>query len=226
MSLLDAKTSEGTVAVSNALTTRPKFTFHVKKTIAAISATKFLPRTHKLRVGMENGGANSFVGAFNADRKRKAGLVLRGSKMTAVESEGGESGSEDSMWAESKPTKSVKALKTVYISKRVAESESEEDDDMWAKKSGIQREREKEKKVRETAEGTNLKKDFDLIEQVDEYLLQILAEVLKVEESVLQQAHVREEVDYVFSTWRRPHLLVDYYRMHSSTPEIQNNFRR
>ena len=88
------------------------------------------------------------------------------------------------------------------------------------------RESEKEKKVRETAEGTNLKKDFDLIEQVDEYLLQILAEVLKVEESVLQQAHVREEVDYVFSTWRRPHLLVDYYRMHSSTPEIQNNFRR
>ena len=87
-------------------------------------------------------------------------------------------------------------------------------------------EKEKDKKVRETVEGIVIKRDFNLIEQVDEYLLQILAEVLRVDESVLQQVHVREEVDYVFSTWRRPHLLVDYYRMHSSTPEIQNNFRR
>ena len=73
---------------------------------------------------------------------------------------------------------------------------------------------------------STVKKEFNLTEEADEYLLQILCDILKVDISVLRQDNVKEEIDYVFNTWRRPHLLLDYYRMHSSTPEIQNNFRR
>ena len=232
MSLLEVTNNcnDKTESSSALLPSRSKYTFHVKKTIAAISATKFLPRTHKLRVGMENNGANTFIGAFNADKRNKALALARSSKVT-VSSEG--SDGADDMWA--KPKQSPRINSGVNIvrpasSLRIGsggkrKAEDEDDDDLFAVKSP--RVKEKEKKSKEiVGESSNIVKEFDLFDQVDDYLLQIIADVLKTPESVIQQQHVRDEVDYVFATWRRPHLLLDYYRMHSSTPEIQNNFRR
>ena len=203
-----------------------KYTFRVKKTIAAISATKFLPRTHKLRVGMESGGSSTFLGAYNAHRKSKVNAVINSARTLALA--GSESSETDDMWATQRAvTRVVIAPSTSSkVRARKVEEDLDDGDDMWA--SASPKELEKRKKLKkETAAVPSPSPDtFDLVPQVDEYLLQIIADVLRVDESIVLQQHVKDEVDYVFSTWRRPHLLLDYYRMHSSTPEIQSNFRR
>lgn len=204
-----------------------KYTFRVKKTIAAISATKFLPRTHKLRVGMESGGSNSFLGAYNAHRKSKVNAVINSERNLALA--GSESSDTDDMWATQRTAARVTIASSSSppskIKTRRVEEDFDDGDDMWA--SASTKELEKRKKVKkELAVAPSSPDTFDLAPQVDEYLLQIIADVLREEESTVLQQHVKDEVDYVFSTWRRPHLLLDYYRMHSSTPEIQSNFRR
>jgi hypothetical protein len=201
-----------------------KYTFRVKKTIAAISATKFLPRTHKLRVGMESGGSNTFLGAYNAHRKSKANAVINSARTLALA--GSESSETDDMWATQRASTRVAIAPspTSKIRARKVEEDLDDGDDMWA--SASPKELEKRKKLKIVLPVAPSPDTFDLAPQVDEYLLQVIADVLRVEESTVLQQHVKDEVDYVFSTWRRPHLLLDYYRMHSSTPEIQSNFRR
>lgn len=208
-----------------------KFTFRVKKTVAAISATKFLPRTHKLRVGMENGGVNSFMGAYNAHKKEAALSALREKRPSSLADQGAVLAVDDDMWATATPSartgssRSSVSSQTQAVSKKSSQAQvSDDDDDMWA--SASPKELGKQKRAKKALESAPVPVDFDLIPQVDQYLLQIIADVLKVDEAVVMQPHVRDEVDYVFSTWRRPHLLLDYHRMHSSTPDIQNNFRR
>lgn len=44
--------------------------------------------------------------------------------------------------------------------------------------------------------------------------------------SALESGKFREQLLYIYSTWRRPHLLLDYFRMHYSTPELQRVYKR
>lgn len=64
------------------------------------------------------------------------------------------------------------------------------------------------------------------IAEITQHFFEILADVLKVDVSSVYRAEVKEEIDNIFSIWRRPNLLLDYHRMHSSTPEIQIVYRR
>ena len=218
-----------------------KFTFHIKKIIAAISATKFLPKTHKLRVNTENGGSSSFIGAFNLHQKKKAINLKNLISNRNLNDERDIEKSGDDMWDSQKSSKKLSSLGTLTISGDSMKSREngnrnnndDDDDDIFATKTKKQKTIYKNKNKNTIKNDNNVsvdistvKKEFNLTEEADEYLLQILSEILKVDISVLRQDNVKEEIDYVFNTWRRPHLLLDYYRMHSSTPEIQNNFRR
>ena len=58
-----------------------------------------------------------------------------------------------------------------------------------------------------------------LREVICEFLLDNVAKDTK-KLMVNENSKFREEVIYVYSTWRSPHLLLDYYRMHSSSPDI------
>ena len=214
-----------------------KFTFHIKKIIAAISATKFLPITHKLRVNIESGGSSSFIGAFNLYQKRKAMDLKILSSNRNTNDEGDVEKSGDDMWDSPKSSKKLSSLGSFTINSESKKSggndSNDDDDDIFATKKKKQKTIYKNKNKNSINNDNNIfvdistvKKEFNLTEEADEYLLQILSEILKVDISVLRQDNVKEEIDYVFNTWRRPHLLLDYYRMHSSTPEIQNNFRR
>lgn len=220
-SLREAKKEE-TGGIGLVPTLQAKYTFRVKKTIAAISATKFLPRTHKLRVGMESGGSSSFLGLYNAHRKSKANAVANSVRtLTLAGSDGPDT---DDMWATGRAAARVTIAPSTKVRAQRLEEDLDDGDDMWA--SSSPKELEKRKKLKKEVLVAPSPDTFDLAPQVDEYLLQIVADMLRVEEAVVLQQHVKDEVDYVFSTWRRPHLLLDYYRMHSSTPEIQSNFRR
>ena len=226
-----------------------KFTFHIKKIIAAISATKFLPKTHKLRVNTENGGSSSFIGAFNLHQKKKAINLKNLISNRNLNDERDIEKSGDDMWDSPKSSKKLSSLGTLTISGDSMKSREngnnnnnnnndDDDDDIFATKTKKQKTIYKNKNKNSVTNNNNnnnndilsdistVKKEFNLTEEADEYLLQILCDILKVDISVLRQDNVKEEIDYVFNTWRRPHLLLDYYRMHSSTPEIQNNFRR
>ena len=222
----------------NSKKSKVKFTFHIKKIIAAISATKFLPITHKLRVNIENGGSSSFIGAFNLHQKRKAMNLKILSSNRDTNDEGDLEKSGDDMWDSPKSSKKLSSLGSFTINRESKKSggndnNDDDDDDIFATKTKKQKTIYKNKN-KNTINNDNIvsvdistvKKEFNLTEEADEYLLQILSEILKVDISVLRQDNIKEEIDYVFNTWRRPHLLLDYYRMHSSTPEIQNNFRR
>ena len=227
------KTPEAVKGITSSSLSTTKFTFRVKKSIAAISATKLLPRTHRLRVGMENGGMGTFLGAFNAHKKS---LLNRASVSTSrtLTSPGSSDADGGDMWGSTPLSATTKPynVKSKAVKRKV--TGDNDDDDMWATtpskykdKQKKEKEKEKEKSNVETSLVTNSDPTlFNLVPQIDEYLLSVISEILKVDESVVQQQSVRDEVDYVFSTWRRPHLLLDYYRMHSSTPEIQSNFRR
>jgi hypothetical protein len=223
-SLREVKSKEEAVTSGLVPSLQAKYTFRVKKTIAAISATKFLPRTHKLRVGMESGGYSTFLGAYNAYRKSKVNAVINSARTLALA--GSESSETDDMWATQRAATRVAIAPSpsTKVRARRVEEDLDDGDDMWASVSP--KEMEKRKKSKKEVPVAPSPDTFDLAPQVDEYLLQIIADVLRVEESAVLQQHVKDEVDYVFSTWRRPHLLLDYYRMHSSTPEIQSNFRR
>lgn len=206
-----------------------KFTFRIKKSIAAISATKLLPRTHRLRVGMENGGMGTFLGAFNARKKSQLNSVTVSTSRTLTSAGAGGSDADGcDMWGPAPLPSSARSsgVKSKSVKRKV--TSSNDDDDMWA--SSPSKYKEKQKKEKKNLEASpasdSSPKAFDLVPKIDEYLLSVISEILQVDESVVQQQCVRDEVDYVFSTWRRPHLLLDYYRMHSSTPEIQSNFRR
>lgn len=224
------KTPETVKGITSSSSSTTKFTFRVKKSIAAISATKLLPRTHRLRVGMENGGMGTFLGAFNAHKKSllNSASVSTSRTLTSAGSSDADGGD---MWGSAPSSASTKPynVKSKAATKRKVTTDND-DDDMWAttpSKYKDKQKKEKEKSNEETAPITNSDPAlFNLVPQIDEYLLSVISEILKVDESVVQQQSVRDEVDYVFSTWRRPHLLLDYYRMHSSTPEIQSNFRR
>ena len=226
---------------------KSKLTFHVKKIIAAISATKFLPKTHKLRASMENGGSSSFIGAFNIDQKKRAMDESRNLKVLGSSSDVNEKSNmeivsnEDDMWDSPKVSTKLRNIGTMNINRNSDNNNSnnaDDDDDIFATKTKKQKMIDKKSKKNDNNNKNNnnkidiiddnliIKKDFNIIDEVDDCLLQILSEVLKVDLSTLRKDHIKEEIDYVFSTWRRPHLLLDYYRMHSSTPEIQNNFRR
>jgi hypothetical protein len=204
-----------------------KFTFRVKKSIAAISATKLLPRTHRLRVGMENGGMGTFLGAFNAHKKSQLNSVTVSSSRTLTSAGSSDTDGGDMWGAASLPASArSSSVKSKTVKRKIVSSD--DDDDMWASTPSKYKEKQKkEKKKLEASPALDSSpKTFDLVPKIDEYLLSVISEILQVDESVVQQQCVRDEVDYVFSTWRRPHLLLDYYRMHSSTPEIQTNFRR
>lgn len=64
------------------------------------------------------------------------------------------------------------------------------------------------------------------ISEINLHFFEILADMLKTDVSNLIQSEVKEEIDYIFSSWRRPHLLLDYYRMHATNPDIQIEYRR
>jgi hypothetical protein len=62
------------------------------------------------------------------------------------------------------------------------------------------------------------------------FLCEAFLESLLVEKEeltlLLESAQFRDQFLYILSSWRRPHLLFDYLRMHYSSPEIQSIFRR
>ena len=62
------------------------------------------------------------------------------------------------------------------------------------------------------------------------FLCEAFLESLLVEKEeltlLLESAQFRDHFLYVLSSWRRPHLLFDYLRMHYSSPDIQSIFRR
>ena len=175
---------------------------------------------------MENGGVNSFMGAYNAHKKEALLSALKEKRPSSLVGDGVVLAADDDMWASASPVRSSSSRSSVPTQavSRKSTQVSDDDEDMWA--SASPKELGKQKRAKKALESVSVPIDFDLVPQVDQYLLQIIADVLKVDESVVMQQHVRDEVDYVFSTWRRPHLLLDYHRMHSSTPDIQNNFRR
>ena len=62
---------------------------------------------------------------------------------------------------------------------------------------------------------------------LDFSLLRLIGETLRLDpDKVAEDPAVRSEADFVFSTWRRPSLLFDYYRLHASTPAVQQLYRR
>lgn len=64
-------------------------------------------------------------------------------------------------------------------------------------------------------------KNRRLIEDIDKLLLQSISELLELSPEMLRSPRVLEEVDSIFSTWRRPYLLFDYYKMHCSNKDIR-----
>jgi hypothetical protein len=183
----------------------------MKKTIAAISAIKFLPRTHPLRVGMENGGPNSFVGAFNANKKHLEaqsriegmgdGDVMKYNDRSNVDNKATktEVDDDDDMWGAARPKVSISGrLMSEKNSKKrdlVVAKNDGDDDDIWAKSTLKKRNQPKSKTDKQSNIQEKLMNDnFSLVSQVDGCLLQILAEILKVDEAVIMQKRVKEEV--------------------------------
>jgi hypothetical protein len=64
-------------------------------------------------------------------------------------------------------------------------------------------------------------KNRRLIEDIDKLLLQSISELLELSPEMLRSPRVLEEVDSIFSTWRRPYLLFDYYKMHCNNKDIR-----
>ena len=221
------KNPETVKGITSSSSSNTKFTFRVKKSIAAISATKLLPRTHRLRVGMENGGMGTFLGAFNAHKKSLLNSASVSTSRTLISAGSSDADGSD-MWGSAPLPASTRPNNVKSKATKRKVTSDNDDDDMWATTPSKYKEKQKKEKSNlETAPVTDSDpKLFSLVPQINEYLLSVISEILKVDESVVQQQSVRDEVDYVFSTWRRPHLLLDYYRMHSSTSEIQSNFRR
>jgi hypothetical protein len=61
---------------------------------------------------------------------------------------------------------------------------------------------------------------------ISSHFYEVLADILKVGVESVTKAESLEEINHVFSTWRRPQLLLDYFRIHAATPEIQSLYRR
>ena len=63
--------------------------------------------------------------------------------------------------------------------------------------------------------------------ELDTLLLRLVGDMLRLEpDALVDNAAARSELQYVFATWRRPTLLLDYLRMHSSSLPVQQLFRR
>lgn len=212
-----------------------QLTFRLKKTLAAISAVKFLPRTHRLRVGLENGAPSSFVGAFNAvqrqeeEKKREGGGMGMGMGMVARGLQTKEGDDETLFFASASSRKRLRTQSRSSQSSNFAMGRSKfsgkvaVDDDLWADQTpgkGVggggqaRRGRQKQdgrpnvKEREDNSEPSNVDVDvtfkslrsetsvsgvgigggYSLASDVDECLLRVLAEILQVEEAVLQQA--------------------------------------
>lgn len=102
--------------------------------------------------------------------------------------------------------------------------DTEADDDLWAENVLASS---KQSRQRINAR-SNAKNPFKFVyENLNRTLLRLLAETLRVNpDNVVENDAVASEVDYVFATWRRPMLLLDYHRLHSSAPPVQQLYRR
>ncbi len=64
--------------------------------------------------------------------------------------------------------------------------------------------------------------DRQTVDLLQTLLLELIAVTLNTHpKEVLGSPTVRQEVLAIFSTWRRPQLLLDYHRMHRSSPDLQ-----
>lgn len=70
----------------------------------------------------------------------------------------------------------------------------------------------------------NLLKEWEDETNDDDILYSTREDNTKKIEANKIKADILDEIEYIFSTWRRPHYLIDYYLMHYSSPTVQSTF--
>jgi len=70
----------------------------------------------------------------------------------------------------------------------------------------------------------------ELVHRFGELLCGSISEIFRLGSDERTELHkegkFREQLLYIYSTWRRPHLLIDYFRMHYSSPDLQRVYKR
>jgi hypothetical protein len=209
-----------TIADSD-LTESSSLFLHLKRFIATISAIRGLPLNHKLRKKFEFKLKLNYLSP-NAVQTRAGNIKTYLYKSPTVDSD------DDLFAPQSRSYSYVTSTKDDSdddffaptqkgFGKNTKSSYDNDNDEFWATSA-------KKKVVTTIAEP--LTKEI-LLSEIENTLLQVIADTLKVDDdSILNNESIRFEIADVFSTWRKPQLLLEYYRMHRASQDLQNVFAR
>ena len=213
----------------------------MKVAMSVYSTYQWLPRTNKLRIKIEKrlGLKNDLTietiyGRISAVRSKRNYSKMKNKNMEKIIDYINNDDEDDTLFSSSSSFSS--STSRLY---KPAPFLKKSDDSLWEPEESnnkrtkyIRSGREfKVKKFRSISE-TNPRQ---LMRELSRYLREIICEMIVDTEtregtSTTELAHnnpkFKEEVIYIYATWRRPQLLLDYYRMHSSSPELLRVYGR
>ena len=181
----------------------------LKKLLVLLSSMKYLPSGHKLVRSIDVPLGLQSIRTTNIHEI----MSFQASGLNA------DSASDDDFFSFDKKRAST-SKKVVMMS-----SGHDEDDEMFWEKKNICFTRSSKPDLFKINAYTPEMEDR-VLDSVDDHLTYLLAEVFQVDKSILESTRVRDEIDYVLSTWRRPQLLLDFFYMHDTSADTQNLSRR
>ena len=108
------------------------------------------------------------------------------------------------------------------VSKSSSQSLSTSDLDLWGRKSTTKQSRVQQSIV--PIREVNSRQE--LVSALREGIAGLMLEVVSPGKAQTTLAVTRKELDHIFLTWRRPHLLLEYHHMYASSAEMQQLIKR